>query len=143
MKCLSKDSRSELISSIVHNYKHNYDFIGKTSPKEAQLETELKTVEKQNRKLSLSLENAEHQIEIEQKINKAHDKEQLTLNKNIFDLKNELKAAESEIKKLTERLNSSSYPKKGTQNSQLLYGSLASLVLSGLSLIVMPKLFNQ
>ncbi|WCO01326.1 hypothetical protein [Psychroserpens ponticola] len=136
-------SRSELLASIVHAYKHSYDYIGKTSPKEEELKSQLKTVEKQNRKLNLSLENAEHRIEMEQKTNRNYVKEQLEMNKTIFDLHEELKTANMEISRLMITLNANESIEQGNYDSRLLYGSLGSLVLSGLTLLFMPKLFNN
>lgn len=136
-------SRSELMASIVYAYKHNYDFIGKTSPKEEELKSQLKTVEKQNRKLNLSLENAEHRIEMEQKTNRNYVKEQLEMNKTIFDLHEELKTANLEISRLMTILNANQPTEQDNYDSRLLYGSLGSLIISGLTLILIPKLFNN
>jgi predicted RNase H-like nuclease (RuvC/YqgF family) len=134
-------SRSELIASLVHAYKNNYDYIGKTSPKEEELKSRLKRVEKENRNLSLSLENAEHRIEMEQNTNKKYVKEQQEMNKTIFDLQGELKTANIEISRLNEIINQ---PLKFNQyDSNLLYGSLGSLILSGISLILLPSLFRD
>ena len=134
-------SRSELIASLVHAYKKNYDYIGKTSPKEEELKSRLKSVEKENRNLNLSLENAEHRIEMEQNVNKKYVKEQQEMNKTIFDLQGELKTANIEISRLNEIINQ---PLKSNQyDSNLLYGSLGSLILSGISLILLPSLFRD
>ena len=70
-------TRSELIASLIGGYKHHYDYIGKASPREAELQTKLNEVNKQNRKLTFTLENAEHRIEMEQKANQKYVKEQL------------------------------------------------------------------
>jgi predicted RNase H-like nuclease (RuvC/YqgF family) len=136
-------SRSELIASLVHAYKHNYDFIGKSSPKEEELKLKLKTVERENRKLNLSLENAEHRIEMEQKSNRKYVKEQLEMNKTIFDLKDELKQKCKEIQNLNELINSSKEQGQENYNSPLLYTSLSSAVLAGLTLIFCPILFKN
>ena len=134
-------SRSELIASLVHAYKNSYDYIGKTSPKEEELKSRLKRVEKENRNLNLSLENAEHRIEMEQNVNKKYVKEQQEMNKTIFDLQGELKTANVEISRLNEIINQ---PLKSNQyDSNLLYGSLGSLILSGISLILLPSLFRD
>jgi predicted RNase H-like nuclease (RuvC/YqgF family) len=134
-------SRSELIASLVHAYKNNYDYIGKTSPKEEELKSRLKRVEKENRNLNLSLENAEHRIEMEQNTNKKFVKEQQEMNKTIFNLQDELKTTKFEISRLNEIINQ---PLKSNQyDSNLLYGSLGSLILSGISLILLPSLFRE
>ncbi|MBO6879456.1 hypothetical protein [Winogradskyella sp.] len=136
-------SRSELIASLVNAYKHHYDYIGKSSPKEEELKSKLKIIEKENRKLTLSLENAEHRIEMEQQSNRKHVKEQLRINKTIFDLQEELKTANSEISRITEILNANQPVAKDHKDARLLYGSLGSLLLSGLTLFFIPRLFNN
>ena len=135
-------SRSELIASLVHAYKHNYDYIGKSSPKEEELKLKLKAVEKDNRKLALSVENAENRIEMEQKINRKYVKEQLGMNKTIFDLQEELKTANSEIARL-ETLYVNRPVEQDNYDPRILYGSLGSLLISGLALLFAPKLFNS
>jgi predicted RNase H-like nuclease (RuvC/YqgF family) len=137
-------SRSELIASLLHAYKYNYDFIGKSSPKEEELKSKLKTVERENRKLNLSLENAEHRIEIEQRSSRKLFKENLEMTKTIFNLKEELKTASSEINRLVEALNANHKPKEKDQSDKkMLYGSLGSLALSGLLLSLIPSLFKN
>ncbi|MCK8482196.1 hypothetical protein [Psychroserpens algicola] len=136
-------SRSELIASLVNAYKYHYDYIGKSSPKEEELKSKLKITEKENRKLTLSLENAEHRIEMEQRLSRKHVKEQLRINKTLFDLQEELKIAKSEISKQMETFNSNQPLEQTTYDSQLLYSSLGSLIISGLTLLFIPKLFNN
>lgn len=136
-------SRSELIASIVYNFKHSYDYIGKPSPREEQLKIQLKATQKEKRKIELSLENAENRIEMEQKANKKYVKEQFEMNKTIFDLQEELKTANSEISRLKKTLNANQPAENESYNPNLLYGSLGSLIISGLALFFAPKLFDS
>lgn len=135
-------SRSELISSLVHAYKHSYDFIGKSSPREEELKLELEKVRKENRRLKLSIENATHRIEMEEKANRKYAKEQMKTNKTIFDLQEELKTSNSQISRLMETLTANQPIEKENNDFNLLYGSLGSLIISGLALFFAPKLFN-
>lgn len=134
-------SRSELIASLVHAYKHSYDYIGKTSPIEEELTTNINVLEAKNRKLVLSLENAENRIELEQKSNRKLVNENLKLNKSIFDLKEKLKTSNFEISRLNELINEPS--KYNSKDSEILYTSFGSLILSGISLILLPYLFKN
>lgn len=136
-------SRSELISSLVYAYKHSYDFIGKSSPREEELKLELEKVWKENRRLKLSVENAEHRIDMEQKANRKYRIEQLEMNKTIFDLQVKLKGTHNEIFKLNERIKliQVSTPKNG--NSEIMFNSMGSLILSGISLILMPFILSD
>ncbi|MBL87627.1 MAG: hypothetical protein CMO82_13340 [Winogradskyella sp.] len=136
-------SRSELIASIVNGFKNQYDYIGKTSPKEKELNEKLNNLLKENRKLILSLENAEHRIEIEQKANQKYVKEQLEMNKTIFDMKGQLKTAKKDIASLNEQLISIEAPNRDDTSPELLWGSLGSLLISGLALFFAPRLFNH
>ncbi|GFZ95117.1 hypothetical protein GCM10011531_28310 [Aquaticitalea lipolytica] len=136
-------SRSELIASLVYAYKNNYDFIGKTSPKEEELKLQLKDIEKENRKLNLAIENAEHRIEMEQKTNRKYIKKQLEMNKTIFDLQDELKIAHAEISRLNDVLNLNKENHSSDYNSELLYSSIGSLILSGLTLFLIPSIFKS
>ncbi len=137
-------SRSELIASLLHAYKHNYDFIGKSSPKEEELKSRLKTVERENRKLNLSLENAEHRIEIEQRSSRKLFKENLEMNKTIFDLQEELKTTSLEIIRLNELINTNQTSNSSiNDNSELIYTSIGTMILSGLTLFFIPSLFKN
>lgn len=137
-------SRSELIASLVHAYKHSYDYIEKLSPREQQLTSELETVKKQNRKMTLSLENAEHRIEIERQANKKHVIEQFEMNKTIFNLQEKLKTTSLELNRLNEIINSYNTTSSSTNNNyDVFYGSLASMILSGVTLFFMPSLFKN
>ena len=136
-------SRSELIASLIYAYKYNYDFIGKTSPKEEELKLQLKDIEKENRKLNLAIENAEHRIEMEQKTNRKYIKEQLEMNKTTFDLQDELKIAHAEISRLNDVLNLNNENHSSDYNSELLYSSIGSLILSGLTLFLIPSIFKS
>lgn len=136
-------SRSELIASLVNAYKYSYDYIGKTSPKEAELESQLIEVKRENRKLTLALENAENRIELEQKANQGYIKEQLEMNKIIFDLREKLNTANKNITSLNEQLKSIPIVETNDSNSGLLIGSIGSLLISGLALFFAPRLFNR
>lgn len=136
-------SRSELIASLIHAYKYNYDHIGKASPKEAELELQLENTTRQNRKLILGLENAENRIELEQKANQKYVQEQLDMNKIIFELKGQLKTANKDITSLKEQLISVQTADINDTNPQILWGSLGSLLISGLALFFAPRLFNH
>ncbi|MDG1660214.1 MAG: hypothetical protein P8H40_02405 [Winogradskyella sp.] len=137
-------SRSELLASLIHAYKHSYDYIGKISPREAELKLQLKNANKENRKLTIELENAENRIGFEQKANKKYVKEQLEMNRTIFNLQNQLKVANAKIKTLTmEVSNKNQHEEQNNYDNSLLYSSLGSLFLSGLTLFIMPKLFNN
>ncbi|WP_040254141.1 hypothetical protein [Psychroserpens mesophilus] len=136
-------SRSELIASLVHAFKHNYDYIGKTSPKEEELKSKLEISNKQNRKLTLALENAENRIEFVQKANRNYVKEQLEMNKTIFTVQDELNQKFNEIKKLNDLIDSLRSQNQENNNSSLLYTSLSSSVLAGLTLIFFPVLFKN
>lgn len=136
-------SRSELIGSLVHAYKYNYDQIGKASPREVELESRLAIVTKQNRKLIFELENAEHRIEMEQKANQKYVKEQFQLDKMIFDLQGKLKNANTEIANLNEQIKSIQALGTNNENPVILWSSMGSLLVSGLALLFAPKLFNS
>ena len=136
-------TRSELIASLIGGYKHHYDYIGKASPREAELQAKLNEVIKQNRKLTLALENAESRIEIEHKANRKCVKEQLEMNKTIFDLQEELKAAKTEFNRLNEAMKVSEPVSEDNNDSILLIGSIGSMVLTGLTLIFMPTMFKR
>lgn len=136
-------TRSELIASLIGGYKHHYDYIGKASPREAELQTKLNEVNKQNRKLTFTLENAEHRIEMEQKANQKYVKEQLELNKTIFDLQGKLKKANTEVANLNEQIKSIQAMEANNDNPVILWSSMGSLLVSGLALLFAPKLFNS
>lgn len=136
-------TRSELIASLVSEYKYHYDYIGKVSPREAELQTKLNEADKQNRKLTLAFENAENRIEIEQKANRKCVKEQLEMNKTIFDLQEELKTAKTEFDRLNEAMKVREPFSEGNNDSILLIGSIGSMVLTGLTLIFMPTLLRR
>lgn len=93
-------SRSELMASIISAFKYNYDYIGKTSPKEEALIEKLKAKEKENTKLRLSIENAENRIDLEQRENSKHVEELMTKTKSIFQLREELNGINSKFSQL-------------------------------------------
>lgn len=136
-------SRSELMASIVSGYKCHYDYIGKSSPREVELQTKLNEVNKQNRKLILALENAENRIELDQKAKSKYVKEQFQLNKTIFDLQGKLKNANTEIANLNEHIKSIQALGTNNENPVILWSSMGSLLVSGLALLFAPKLFNS
>lgn len=80
---------------------------------------------------------------MEQKVNRKYVKEQFEMNKIIFDLQEELKTANSEISRLMETLNTNQPIEQNNYDSRLLYGSLGSLIISGLTLFIMPSLFKD
>ncbi|GAB4160336.1 MAG: hypothetical protein Tsb0033_16150 [Winogradskyella sp.] len=136
-------SRSELMASIISAFKYKYDYIGKTSPREAELQSKLAEVNKQNRKLILALENAENRIELVQKSNSKYVKEQFQLNKTIFDLQGKLKNSNTEIANLNENIKSIQALGTNNDNPVILWSSMGSLLVSGLALLFAPKLFNS
>ena len=136
-------TRSELISSIVYAYKNHYDFIGKSSPKEESLSLELIQAKKENRRLSLKLENAEYRLEIENNLRKKNDRELFKKAQEVFDLQEQLKVLRSEVTNLKESLNTANLSKESHNvNPKLLYSSIGSLIVSGLTLLFMPKLMR-
>ena len=58
-------TRSELIYDLLSAYKNHYAYIGRTSPKEDKLLSELKNANRKVNKLSIELENAEVRIDME------------------------------------------------------------------------------
>ncbi len=136
-------SRSELIASLVHAYKHSYDLIGKTSPKEEQLKLQLKDRAKENRKLNLALENTEHRIEIEQQLNRKNVAEHMTLNKTIFELQDGIKIKNKEIVNLLEIKKQLDKSITHEMDTKLFYSSLGSAVLAGIALIFSPIIFKN
>ena len=136
-------SRSEFIASIVHGFKNQYDYIGKTSPKEEELNEKLNKVLKENRKLILSLENAEHRIEIEQKANQKYVNEQFELNKAVFDLQEKLKSAKRDITNLNDKLKSFEIQQKDDSSNELIVTSIGSFIISTLALMFAPSLYNR
>jgi len=136
-------SRSEFIASIVHGFKNQYDYIGKISPKEEELNEKLNKVLRENRKLILSLENAEHRIEIEQKANQKYVKEQFELNKAVFDLQEKLKSAKRDITDLNEKLKSFEIQQKDDSSNELIVTSIGSFIISTLALMFAPSLYNR
>ncbi len=134
-------SKSELIHDILHAYKHYYDYIGKQSPKEEKLIEELNREKKQNRKFSLALENAEHRIEIEQSLNKKSQKDELRLNKTIFDLKEELKIKNGDLSELL--VSKNQLDDLLATDKNMYYSSLGTTILAGISLIFVPVLFRK
>ena len=60
----------------------------------------------------------------------------------MVDLQEELKTSNSEISRLMETLNANQPIEKENNDFNLLYGSLGSLIISGLALFFAPKLFN-
>ncbi len=136
-------TRSELIASLVSGYKYHYDYIGKSSPREVELQTKLNEVIKQNRKLTFALENAENKIELDQNAKSKYVKEQFQLNKTIFDLQGKLKNANTEIANLNEHIKSIQALETNNENPVILWSSMGSLLVSGLALLFAPKLFNS
>lgn len=136
-------SRSELMASIISAFKYNYDYIGKTSPREAELQSKLAEVNKQNRKLILALENAENRIELEQNSNRKFAKEQFGFNNRIYDLQENLKKANSEIDTMKASMNVNEPVPEDNNDSMVLMGSIGSLVLTGLTLLFMPVVFKR
>jgi len=138
-------TRSEFIASIVSEYKYHYDYIGKVSPKEEQLQSKLENVRKQNRKLNLALENADTRIDMDMKARRKLIDENLKLNKTIFNLEEKLKILQSENKRLLFDLTD----KKDNRNiykdedAIFRYGSLISAVLTGVALFVSPVVFRK
>lgn len=136
-------TRSEFVASVVHAYMPYYDFIGKAFPREQAFQKELEKVNRENRKLILELENANNRIDMEQRANRKFVGEQFKLNKTIFDLREELKTVNMEMYRLNEAIKSNQPIEKKNVDTNLLMGSIGSIVLSGLALMVAPVLFKK
>lgn len=137
-------SRSELMASLVSGYKNHYDYIGKSSPKEEALVEQLKSKEKENRKLRLSLENAQNRIELEQQEKSKRVEELMAKTRSIFQLKEELKSTNSKFSNLQKLMaQNETLASQGNKNSEQLYLSLGSMVLTGLSLFFLPIVFRD
>lgn len=136
-------TRSELLASIVQANKYNFDYLGKESPAEAKLKDQLAKSNKEIRGLRLSLENAEHRIQIEQKANREHTTNQLEQDRTIFKLKQKLTSTNSEINSLNLKIKELQSTSTIDNDTQLLYGSLGSLLISSLALIFAPRILRS
>lgn len=135
----------ELIYTLVMNFKDHYQYIGQKSPKEEKLLNVLEEEKKKNRKLNIALENAEHRIQIEQELSKNRQKEIFEQNNQLNKLKEDLKIKNKELKKLLDlkhqldlQLNNENKNDKG-----IYYASLGSIILTGISLLLLPFMFKK
>ena len=133
----------ELIYTLVMNYKDQYEFIGQTSPKEEELLHALEVEKKKTRKFIQALENAEHRVEIEQELNKKVQNKVYELTRNINHLNAELKSKNGQVKDLLVLKGKQDKILGNQRNKHLNYTSLGSMMLTGISLLIVPFIFKD
>jgi hypothetical protein len=139
-------SRAELFYSLVHNYKYHYNYIGRQSPMEEKLADELEEEKKQNRKLTISLENAEHRVQIERELNKKLERSIFDLNRTLDQFKENMKTKDRIFEELmlTNQKQEEKLDKMDKKNDRVLYySSLGAGILTGLSIIFLPFILKD
>jgi chromosome segregation ATPase len=136
-----KITRSELIYDLLNGYKNHYDYIGRISPKEEKLSTELKKATREVNKLSIELENAEVRLGIEQKeIIKLRDELHRLRNRNI-DLNDEIAILKSENDDLQQQITNQEeiLDSHNKNKGDITIGSITLGAISGLLLTAIFK----
>jgi hypothetical protein len=116
---------------------------------EEKLADELEEEKKQNRKLTISLENAEHRVQIERELNKKLERSIFDLNRTLDQFKENMKTKDRIFEELMltnqkqeEKLDK--MDKMDKKNDRVLYySSLGAGILTGLSIIFLPFILKD
>lgn len=135
-------TRSELMYDLLSGFKNHYDYIGRSSPKEEKLSTELKKATREANKLSIELENVKVRLGMEIKEVKKQWDEIHRLQKRNIDLKGEITALQFENDDLQQQItNQEKILDSHNKNKGNL--SIGSIAFGVLSLLVLPEIFKK
>jgi hypothetical protein len=113
---------------------------------EEKLADELEEEKKQNRKLTISLENAEHRVQIERELNKKLERSIFDLNRTLDQFKENMKTKDRIFEELmlTNQKQEEKLDKMDKKNDRVLYySSLGAGILTGLSIIFLPFILKD